>query len=466
MIPRTDLPSDIDEKISRDRIGSCSWPKRNHRKSGKMALRIKDVQPGSLAERACIRPGEYLVEINGQPLKDIIDYQFYLHDESLQVVVQKKAGKKRTISFNKAVDDDLGLELPEIRPRGCHNRCIFCFVDQLPPGMRRSLYFKDEDYRFSFLQGNYITLTDLEERDIERILAQRLSPLFISVHSTDESVRRRLLGRRKLPNIIKLISRLALGGIQLHCQIVVCPGINDDQILRRSVEDLQAFFPAVQTVAIVPVGLTGHRQGLPEIQPMDSRQARDLVQTVGTWHRFFSGRFGRGFVYLADEIFLMAGKKLPPEDYYDDFAQIENGVGMVRHFLDQFASRQESYPDRLKSPKTITLMTSMSSARFLREVVVKRLAEIENLTVQLTVVPNRCLGGSISVSGLLTGSDILESLQDNSPQGTVILPPNCLNDEGLFLDNLSPVDLERVLGVEVKSTPREQPFQTLEEVWS
>ncbi|KPL19998.1 MAG: hypothetical protein AMJ92_00700 [candidate division Zixibacteria bacterium SM23_81] len=431
-----------------------------------MALRIRDVLPGSLAERARIRPGEYLVEINGQPLEDIIDYQFYLHDESIQVVVHGKAGKKRTISFKKAVDDDLGLELPEMHPRRCHNRCIFCFVDQLPPGMRRGLYFKDEDYRFSFLHGNYITLTDLGERDIERILGQRLSPLFISVHSTNQSVRKRLLGRQKLPSIIKLISRLALGGIQLHCQLVVCPGINDDQILRRSIEDLQEFFPAVQTVAIVPVGLTGHRQGLPGIQPMDSHQARDLVQTVGIWHRIFRERFGRGFVYLADEIFLMAGKELPPEDYYDDYAQIENGVGMVRHFLNQFASRQESYPVRLKSPKVITLITGLGSAPFLREVVVKRLEEIENLIVHLAVVPNRYLGGAISVSGLLTGSDILESFQDNSPQGTVILPPSCLNDEGLFLDDLSPADLERELGVEVKSTPREQPFQSLEEVWS
>jgi len=406
------------------------------------------------------------MEMNGQPVRDVLDYQFYIHDEKIRFIVKDKSGKTRAVSFRKAFEADLGIELPEIRPRRCHNKCIFCFVDQLPSGMRKSLYFKDEDYRLSFLRGNYITLTDLREGEIERIIRQRLSPLYVSVHSTDEAVRKRLLGRQEIPNITGMISRLARGGIKLHCQLVVCPGINDDHTLRRSVEDLSQFLPAVQTVAVVPVGLTDHREGLPEVRSVGPDKALSLIQEVEVWHRAFRKRFGWGFVYLADEIFLMVGKKLPSAEYYDGFPQVENGVGMVRHFLDQFEQRQGRYPARLPRPKAITLITGLASAPFMRGVVVKRLSEIGNLMVHLVVVPNRFFGGGVSVSGLLTGSDILETFGDHSPQGTAILPPDCLNDEGLFLDNLSVADLEGELGVEVKSTPSDQPLRSVEEVWS
>jgi putative radical SAM enzyme (TIGR03279 family) len=431
-----------------------------------MPLKITAVRPNSLAERAGIRPGQLLVEMSGHPVRDALDYQFCLHDETLRLVIEDSPGKARTVEIHKAFQADLGIEVPAIRPRRCRNKCIFCFVDQLPPGMRQSLLVKDEDYRLSFLQGSYITLTDLKETEIERILRQRLSPLYVSVHSTDESVRRRLLGRQDIPNIIFMISRLAQGGIQFHCQLVICPGLNDGQSLRRSVQDLGELFPAVQSVAIVPVGLTGHRSGLPQIQSVNSEKARDLIHKAGIWQQTFRKKFGCGLVYLADEIFLMARKKLPPARYYDDFPQIENGVGMVRHFIDQFAQRQSTYPARLPRPKAITLVTGSESAPFLRQVVVKRLSEIENLTVQLAEVPNMFFGGGVSVSGLLTGRDILKTLEKKSFQGTVILPPQCLNAAGLFLDDLRVTDLEKKLGAEVKISDSAQPFRAIEEVWS
>lgn len=430
-----------------------------------MALRIETVRPGSLADRARIRPGQLLMEMSGQPVRDILDYQFYLHDENVQLVLKEGSAETRAVSFHKDYQEDLGIGLPAIRTRRCANNCIFCFVDQLPPGMRKSLYFKDEDYRLSFLQGSYITMTDLKREEMERIIQQRLSPLFISVHSTDESVRRRLLGRREIPNITQLISQLTRGGIQLHCQLLVCPNINDHHILHKSVEDLSQFFPAVQSVAVVPVGLTAYRQGLPELRPVTPEEALSLIKKGEAWQRDFRKRLGRGFVYLSDEIFLMTGEALPSDEYYDGFPQRENGVGMVRYFLDQFERRQRTYPSRLPKPKTVTLITSSAAAPFIREIVTQRLSRVGNLTAHLAVVPNTFFGGGVSVSGLLTGSDILEAFQHRVLQGTVILPPNCLNAEGLFLDDLGVADLEQRMGVEVKSTPCDHPFQSIEEVW-
>jgi putative radical SAM enzyme (TIGR03279 family) len=430
-----------------------------------MALRIETVKPGSLADQAQVQPGQLLMEMSGRPVRDILDYQFFLHDENVQLVLKDDSAKTRAVSFHKEFEEDLGIGLPPIHPKRCGNNCIFCFVDQLPPGMRKSLYFKDEDYRLSFLQGSYITMTDLRDQDLERIIQQRLSPLFVSVHSTDESVRRRLLGRRQIPNITELISQLARGGIRLHCQLLVCPGINDDHILRTSVEDLSHFFPSIQSVAIVPIGLTAYRQGLPQLRSMTPEEALPLIQEGEVWQREFRKRFGRGFVYLSDEIFLLAKEALPSDEYYDDFPQRENGVGMVRHFLDQFQQRQRTYPARLPTPKAITLVTGTAAAPFMRETVAQRLSKVGNLSVHLVVVPNDFFGGAVSVSGLLTASDILKTLRHHVPQGTVILPPNCLNAEGLFLDDVGVDDLEEKLGVEVKSTSRDHPFRSIEEVW-
>ncbi len=431
-----------------------------------MALRIKTVRLGSPAHRAQVKPGQLLVEMSGHPVQDVLDYQFYLHDENVRLTLKDGATETREVSFRKDYHADLGIGLPDIEPRRCQNKCIFCFVDQLPARMRKTLYFKDEDYRLSFLQGSYITATDLKEHDIERIVQQRLSPLYVSVHSTDELVRQHLLGRREIPPIIRTISRLAQGNIQLHCQLVICPGINDGRVLERSVQDLSQYFPAVESVAIVPVGLTGHRRGLLQVKSITPDLARHFISQVDAWQRSFRGLIGRGFVYLADEIFLMAGEKVPPANYYDGFPQRENGVGMVRQFLDLFAERQKGYPAHLSKPESITLITGWASAMFMEEVVAKRLSQIENLLVHLQVVPNNFFGGGVTVSGLLTGADILQTLRQQPPQGTVILPPDCLNAAGLFLDDVSIADLEAELGARMRSSTSDKPLACIEEIWS
>jgi len=423
------------------------------------------VVPGSLADRAKIQAGQKLVEMNGRPVMDALDYQFQLHDETIQMTVEVESGGTRTLTFEKEYDQALGLELPGISPRTCRNKCIFCFVDQLPRGLRKSLYVKDEDYRLSFLQGNYVTLSDLREEELDRIVRQRLSPLYVSVHCTDESVRRSLLGRRNPLRIAEAISRLTRGSIQLHCQLVICPSINDGKIMERSVSDLAGFFPGVQSVALVPVGLTGHRQGLTVIPPVGRAEALKLIKMTDRWQRLFRRSLGRGFVYLADELFLLAGQDIPPADDYDGFPQLENGVGMVRSFLDLFDERQRAFPGRIEKQKRISLITGHEAEPFMRRVA-DRLSQIENLTAELIVVDNQFFGGGVTVSGLLTGADILATLRRHPSRGTVILPPNCLNADRLFLDGVTVDDLEHNLERTVRNTPVGDPLSTIEEVLS
>ena len=430
-----------------------------------MSVRIMGVVPGSLADRAKIQAGQRLVEMNGQSVTDALDYTFQLHDETIQMTVEDESGGVRTLTLEKGYDQDPGLELPRISPRTCRNKCIFCFVDQLPRGLRKSLYVKDEDYRLSFLQGNYVTFSDLREEEIDRIIRQRLSPLYVSVHCTDESVRKRLLGRRNLLHITEAISRLTEGNIQLHCQLVICPSVNDGDVMERSVRDLAGFFPGVQSVAIVPVGLTGHRQDLTVIPPVGRIEAVQLITMTDQWQRSFRRSLGRGFVYLADELFLLAGQEIPSADDYDGFPQLENGVGMVRSFLDLFEERQHAFPGRIEHQKRISLITGRAAEPFMRRVA-DRLSLIENLTAEVIAVDNQFFGGGVTVSGLLTGEDILAILRDHPSRGTLILPPNCLNADGLFLDDVSIDDLETNLERPVRSTPAEDPLGTIEEVLS
>jgi putative radical SAM enzyme (TIGR03279 family) len=283
------------------------------------------------------------------------------------------------------------------------------------------------------------------------------------VHCTDESVRQHLLGRRDLPSISETISRLAQGKIEMHCQLVICPSINDGQLMERSVRDLAGFFPAVQSVALVPVGLTGHRQGLAVIPPVGRPEAVQLIQRTDRWQRSFRRSMGRGFVYLADEIFLLADQEMPPADEYDGFPQLENGVGMVRSFLDLFKERQQSFPDSLERSRRITLITGRAAEPFMARVA-DRLSRIENLTAELIAADNEFFGGCVTVSGLLTGADILGALRDRPARGTVFLPPNCLNADGLFLDDVTVDDLECKLGLPVIKTPPEDPLRAVEEV--
>ena len=431
-----------------------------------MAVRIESVDPGSPADRSGIRPGHDLVEVNGQAVRDRLDAQFLLHDERVVLTVRDDGGQIRRHEIDKDYEDDAGLTLPPIHPRRCRNRCIFCFVDQLPRGLRESLYLKDEDYRLSFLQGSYVTLTDLTGDEIDRIIRQRLSPLYLSVHSTDQAVRMKMLGREDIPDITGIIERLARGRIRMHTQVVLCPGINNGKLLERTVTDLAGFFPQVASAAVVPVGLTGHRRRLYPLRPVSAEQAVSLIGRIEGWQERYRREFGSVFVHGADELYLLSGRPVPEADRYEGFEQLENGIGMVRQWLDRFEKRENEFPRSLAQPRTVTIITGRLAEPLISRTLADRLSRVEGLTVHLRAVENRLFGGGVTVSGLLAGRDIVEDLQTRPVEGMVLLPPNCLNEEGLFLDDLTPGDLAGRLGLEVIATDRNDPLRSLKKVFA
>jgi putative radical SAM enzyme (TIGR03279 family) len=409
-------------------------------------MKIKSIRNRSIASHHPIFSEAELLEINGHPINDIIDYKFYLSEPLLTLKLKDKREKIRKIRLRKKPDQDLGLEFYEIRYRSCKNNCIFCFVHQLPRGMRRSLYFKDEDYRLSFFHGNFITLTNTSDNDINRIIQQRLSPLYISVHTTDENLRKKIFSNQNIPGLMPIIRRLAEGGIELHTQIVLCPGMNDGRYLEKSVAELSAFYPYVKSLALVPVGLTRYRENLPRIKPVRKKYSSTIIKLVDGWQKILRKKFKNGFVYAADEFFTKAELDIPSKKYYDDFDQIENGVGMVRKFLDQFEAGQKVLPQNLSRKSSITLLTGVSAFRLIQKVVKDRLNIIPGLKIKVIPVKNDFFGSTVTVTGLLTGIDIINALKREKKMGDLILfTPNCINQDGLFLDNVTPQEVENEL---------------------
>jgi putative radical SAM enzyme (TIGR03279 family) len=409
-------------------------------------MKIKSIIEKSIASRRDISPGDELLSINQHSVKDLIDYKYYSSEDRLVLNLESKDGTIKRVRIEKQPDKDLGLEFDDIKYKSCKNNCIFCFVHQLPKGLRKALYFKDEDFRLSFLLGNFITLTNTSSNDIERIINQRLSPIYISIHTTDEGLRKRMLGNPSIPDIMPIIKRLAQAKIEMHTQIVLCPGINDGDYLRKSVQDLSAFYPYVKSVALVPVGLTKFRSRLPKIKPVTRAYAKDIIGMVNEWQKHFRKRWGSGFVYAADEFFTKAQLDIPAKGYYDEFYQIENGVGMMRQFMDTFRSKRKLLPKKLDKKLKITLVTGVSAFGMIKRIIDDYLSSIPGLSVHPVVVKNDFFGHSVTVTGLLVGEDILRALRKEKSLGEIILlPPNCVNEDGLFLDDLAPQDLERKL---------------------
>jgi len=398
-----------------------------------------------------ILAGDELLRIDGHHVQDAIDYRFFSTEDRLELELRSPNGQIRRVKLRKQPDRNLGLEFHPIRYRSCKNNCIFCFVHQLPKDLRKALYFKDEDFRLSFLHGSFITLTNTSEQDIQRMIEQRLSPLYVSVHATDEELRRKILGNTRIPDIMPQIEMLTKAGIQIHAQIVLCPGINDGEYLEKSVRDLSAFYPQVKSLALVPVGLTKFRSRLPKIRPVGKVYSRKIIDMADELQRRFRKKLGTGFVYAADEFFTKAGLEIPSRRYYDEFPQIENGVGMLRQLLDDFESKRRLLPKRLRKDLRVTLVTGVSAFHLISELVQKHLSTIPGLKVQLVCVKNDFFGHSVTVTGLLTGRDIIGALRRKGNLGDLILlPPNCINQDGLFLDDLRPKDIERKYGSEVK----------------
>lgn len=410
-------------------------------------LDIVQVRPGSLAERLGLEPGDTVLSVNGEKVNDLIDFKFLTAEEVIILAVKKRSGSTVCLKLLKTPDADPGLEFPLFPIKRCRNRCIFCFVDQMPPGCRKSLYVKDDDFRASFLYGNYITLCSLTDSDRGRIFRQRLSPLYISVHTTDPDLRSRMLGNQNAPDIMAELRRLAAGGIRIHAQIVLCPGINDGKRLTKTLEDLAGLAPAVSSIAVVPVGLTSHRKGLSPLKPFTRAQARAVLKTVAALGKSYKRKFGTRLVFAADEFFIKAGEPVPPAVFYEDFPQIENGVGMVADFMRKASSTR--LPSRI-APLQATLVTGASFGPTLKSLL-RRFGTIEGLTVRPVIVPNRFFGPSVTVAGLLTGGDILSALRGKKLGDLVVIPSNALKeDEDVFLDGMSLAELQKALIVPVQ----------------
>jgi putative radical SAM enzyme (TIGR03279 family) len=325
--------------------------------------------------------------------------------------------------------------------------------------MREAIYLKDEDYRLSFLYGNYVTLTSANRADLERIVEQRLSPLYVSIHATDAAVRKELLGLKLDDYLLEKLRFLFDYGIEVHGQVVICPGINDGHVLDETIETLQAFYPDLRSLSIVPVGLTQHRQGLRDLKPVDANIAVRIIQQVAGLQEAWTDEHGEGFVYLADEFYLLTGKDVPPLSHYGDFWQLDNGVGMMRYFLSEFDTAEEIFPDITSHPKRVTMATGMLAAPVLQECVAPRLNAIDGLCVDIQAVPNRFYGDSVTVSGLLTGRDIIEAFEHDMDDSVILLPPNCVNSDGLMLDDATPDGLAQTLGRPVRI------LDDFEELW-
>ena len=420
--------------------------------SSASGVRVASVRARTPAARAGVREGDRLLAINGTPLRDAIDFHFCAGDERLQLSIERD-GERRTAVLRRR-GPELGLELEAPRPSEiatCANKCVFCFIHQLPKGMRKSLYVKDDDFRLSFLHGNYITLTDLEEPELARIEEQRLSPLYVSVHATDPELRHRLLGQPRVKRaLMPVMTRLARAGITMHAQIVLCPDWNDGAHLDTSVHDLARLHPGVVTTAVVPVGLTRHRERLPALRGVTGDEARGLIGSIEAWQREFLASIGTRFVFAADELYLGAGLPPPPARAYEGFPIAEDGVGLVRSFIDDFARALPRLPARLARPRAVTIVTGEMFAPTMRGLL-DRVA-VNGLTLALAPIVNEWFGRGIGVAGLLTGQDIQSQLTGRELGAEVLVPAAAIRDAvGVFLDDLTPADVADSLGVPVRA---------------
>jgi putative radical SAM enzyme (TIGR03279 family) len=420
------------------------------RKDEREGVVVGAVAAGGAAARAGLRPGDRIVAINGERVRDIIDFHFHSGEARLRCAVERDGAATGATLDRRG--PDLGLELLAPAPAEiatCANKCVFCFIHQLPRGMRKSLYVKDDDYRLSFLHGNYITLTDLEEAELARIEAQRLSPLYVSVHATDPELRHRMLGEPRVKrDLIPIMARLGARGIRMHAQIVLCPDWNDGAQLERSLRDLSALHPAVVTTAVVPVGLTAHRERLPRLRTLTVDEAHALVETLERHQAEFRARLGTRFVWGGDELYLQAGLPLPSSGAYEGFPVAEDGIGLVRRFEDGWARVRRRAPARLARPRTVTVVTGEMYAPRLERLLVG--LRVGGLTVRVQAVRNAWFGGSVQVAGLLTGADIQRQLAGAPLGDAVLVPAVALRDgAGVFLDDLTPADLTAALGVPV-----------------
>ena len=418
---------------------------------------ISKVVPGSPADRAGIKEGDCLISINGENIEDVFDYRYDILSAKFDLMINRD-GNSIYFSIDKDEDEDLGLEFSSGLMddyRRCKNNCIFCFIDQMPKGMRETLYFKDDDSRLSFLQGNYITLTNLSDNDIDRIIRFRMSPINISFQTTNPELRCKMLNNRFAGDCLKIVDRFFEAGITMNGQIVLCKGYNDKAELVRSIEDLSKYIPVLESVSVVPVGLTKFREGLTPLEPFTKEEACEVIDTIEKYQRRFFNEYGIHFIHASDEWYILAGRDVPVEETYDGYLQLENGVGMIRLLKDEFNRAFDSYKlsslqKKFMKKSECTLVTGMLAYPYIKEFADKMMAEYPKLNIDVASIKNEFFGETITVSGLLTGKDIVNQLKERGYKKRILLPCNVLRaDEDVFLDDMKLSDFAETLQVKV-----------------
>ncbi len=404
-----------------------------------MKARIKYVELGSIAEELGIRSGDILTAINDKPVLDIMDYFYYRDDDQLTLTIQTAEGELWDYEVEKDYDESLGLvfENPIIdKAMHCSNKCIFCFIDQMPKGMRKSLYFKDDDSRLSFMMGNFITLTNMNDKVFQRMIDYRISPINISVHTVDAALRVKMLGNRFAGDIKARLTALNEANITMNGQVVLCPGYNDGAYLDETIDFLSGLYPNMVSMAVVPLGLTKYRDGLPTLTPVDKPIARQIIEQIDSWQQKLLKKIGTRFVFAADEFYLKAEMAIPTEQYYEGYVQIENGVGLIRKFEDEVYSALDAVQELIIDSSNV-VVTSVASTAMMHRIRQRFLDQYAVEAFEIVTVENRFFGPSITVSGLLTSEDILAAIADFDSDARMLVPDNTLNSDGIFLDDLS-----------------------------
>jgi len=419
---------------------------------------IQEVVPGSPADRAGLGAGERIIAVQGHPVRDLLDYLYYADSHCLELRVRPRSrGRDRLLVIERQQHEPVGLTFLPMKPRACRNRCIFCFIDQNPPGLRQSLYFKDEDYRLSFLHGNYVTLSDLDSDDVARIEEMRLSPLYISIHTTDRALREFMLGRQGAEPLLPLLARFKAAGIRMHTQVVLCPGINDGDALQATLYDLAALHPWISSIAVVPVGLTRHREGLCSIDPVTPDYSKKFINEFEKLCRILQEKLENPLIFLADEFYLSARVPLPARSRYGDFPQLENGVGMARLFLDEAEGISPLKPAGSGTLPEMTICTGIIAADLVAQFVSK-VAAAYKAGINLLPVENRLFGSFVNVAGLVSGRDIIAAFSRYGCGVVLLLPDVMVRDEDeRLIDDITLEDLKNHTGCRVekfKATPK------------
>ena len=414
---------------------------------------VAEVLPGSIAEEMEIVVGDEIVSINGEEIEDIFDYQFLCENEYIEVGIRKESGEDWILEIDKDEDEDLGIKFENGLMddyHSCSNKCIFCFIDQMPPGMRKTLYFKDDDARLSFLQGNYVTLTNMSEKDIERIIKYNLSPINISFHTTNPELRCMMLNNRFAGKALEKAKRFYEAGLVMNGQIVLCKGVNDKDELERTISDLYEYLPYLQSVSIVPVGVTKYRDGLYKMDAWEKEDAEYLIDQVEKWQKKAYAQYGLHFVHASDEWYINANRQLPEAERYDGYLQIANGVGTMRSMIDEFEEELDNFKEFKENEERVTVVCGELPYAYIKMMADKLMNDHPHKEINVVPVKNRFFGESITVTGLLTGQDIVYALKNINLGNRVLLSENILKaDEEIFLDDMTLNEFKEVLQVDV-----------------